>query len=231
MSTKRISSVGLAALILLSLIALFLSASESPHLMVIEWSLEHPNGRITLYQSSSNDNSNETGDYMLLPFHWYTTAEYWINPKNKYGFSTDTVVEAITAAANTWDSQTSANVFSYRGITSRSAGRRDGYNVISWGSYRAGVIAVTYIWYVGDRIIETDTRLNTLYEWSLSGEPKKMDVQNIMTHEFGHWCGLDDLYADEDYWLTMYGYADYGETYKRTLGLGDILGLKAVYGE
>jgi hypothetical protein len=57
-----------------------------------------------------------------------------------------------------------------------------------------------------------------------------MDVQNIMTHEFGHWCGLADLYADKDYWLTMYGYSNYGETYKQTLGLGDILGLRAVYG-
>lgn len=28
----------------------------------------------------------------------------------------------------------------------------------------------------------------------------------------------------------MYGYADYGETCKRTLGLGDINGLEAVYG-
>jgi len=199
--------------------------------MVIEWSLEHPNGRITLYSIPPEDNSNSTSDYKLLPFSWnWTIVNYWINPKNKYGFSTDAVVASITAAANTWDSQTNTAVFSYEGTTSRSAGRRDGYNVISWGSYRAGVIAVTYIWYVGNRIIESDTRLNTLYEWSLSGEPNKMDVQNIMTHEFGHWCGLDDLYADEDYWLTMYGYADYGETYKRTLGQGDILGLQEVYG-
>ena len=57
-----------------------------------------------------------------------------------------------------------------------------------------------------------------------------MDVMDIMTHEFGHWCGLKDLYSDKDYWLTMYGYAGYGETYKRTLGLGDILGLQKVYG-
>lgn len=207
-----------------------MSASASPHLMVIEWSLEHPDGRITLYSTPTGDDSNSTGDYKLLPFRWYTTAGYWINPKNNYGFSTDAVVASIKASANTWDSQTSATVFSYRGITSRSAGKRDGYNVISWGPYRAGVIAVTYIWYFGDRIIETDTRMNTRYKWSLSGEPNKMDVQNIMTHEFGHWCGLDDLYAESDYWLTMYGYADYGETYKRTLGLGDINGLKAVYG-
>ena len=198
--------------------------------MVIEWSLEHPNGRITLNVIPSEDNSMSNPDYKLLPFHWYTTAEYSINPNNKYGFSTDAVVEAIKAAADTWDSQTNATVFFYKGVTNRSPGKRDGYNVIGWGSYRAGVIAVTYIWYVGDRIIETDTRMNTYYKWSLSGEPNKMDVQNIMTHEFGHWCGLDDLYDERDYWLTMYGYADYGETYKQTLGLGDILGLQAVYG-
>lgn len=72
--------------------------------------------------------------------------------------------------------------------------------------------------------------MNTYYGWSLSGEAGKMDVQNIMTHEFGHWCGLDDLYNDADYWLTMYGYSNYGITYQRTLGLGDINGLKAVYG-
>jgi hypothetical protein len=200
--------------------------------MVIEWSLEHPNGRITLNVIPSGDNSESNPDYKLLPFSWnWTTAEYWINPKNKYGFSIDDVVKAINDAADTWDSETKADVFSYRGITSKSPGKYDGYNVIGWGSYRAGVIAVTYIWYVGDRIIESDTRLNTLYKWSLSGEPRKMDVQNIMTHEFGHWCGLDDLYADEDYWLTMYGYASYGEVYKQTLGLGDIMGLQAVYGD
>ncbi|MEM2304668.1 MAG: hypothetical protein QXK51_04895 [Candidatus Methanomethylicia archaeon] len=166
-----------------------------------------------------------------LIFHWHVTAKFWINPRNKYGFSTSDVIATIRTAADTWDSETEAAVFSYQGTTTRSAGRRDGYNVIAWGSYRSGVIAVTYIWYSGSQILETDTLLNNLYKWSLSGESGKMDVQNIMTHEFGHWCGLDDLYDDKDYWLTMYGYASYGETYKRTLGLGDTLGLQAVYRE
>jgi len=199
--------------------------------MVIEWSIEKSYGRVTLYQIPSEDDSMTNPDYELLPFHWYTTANYWINPSNKYGFSTTAVVNAISSSAETWDSQTSYQVFSYKGTTSRTAGRYDGYNVISWGYYGSGVIAVTYIWYSGSRILETDTRMNTYYRWSLSGEAGKMDVQNIMTHEFGHWCGLDDLYNDKDYWLTMYGYASYGETYKRTLGLGDTLGLQAVYGK
>jgi hypothetical protein len=72
--------------------------------------------------------------------------------------------------------------------------------------------------------------MNVRFGWSLNGEASKMDVQNIMTHEFGHWCGLKDLYKDKDYWLTMYGYAGYAQTHKQTLGLGDITGLIAVYG-
>ena len=78
--------------------------------------------------------------------------------------------------------------------------------------YARAVIVVTHIWYSGSQILETDTRLSTLFKWSLSGEARKMDVQNIVTHKFGHWCGLDNLYDDKDYWLTMYGYSKYGES-------------------
>jgi hypothetical protein len=194
--------------------------------------LHYSNDKVVLYSIPPTDNSRENPDYKLLPFWWHITIKYWINPSNRYSFSTTAVVNNITAAANTWDEQTSATVFAYQGTTRRNAGVRDGYNVVAWGLYyNPNVIAVTYIWYSGSEIIETDCRMNTRFKWSLTGEAGKMDVQNIITHEFGHWCGLDDLYADEDYWLTMYGYASYGETYKRTLGLGDILGLQARYGE
>ncbi|MCP8322198.1 MAG: hypothetical protein H3Z52_14870, partial [archaeon] len=203
-------------------------AVESPvHLTIVE---RYSRGRVTIYAASATDDSMTNDDYKLLSFHWYTTAKNRINPSNRYGFSSSAVVTTITTSANTWDSETSADVFLYRGTTSRSAGTRDNYNVVAWGYYwRSGVIAVTYIWYRGSQILETDTRMNTYYKWSLSGEAGKMDVQNIMTHEFGHWAGLNDLYSGVDYWLTMYGYASYGETYKQTLGLGDINGLEAVY--
>lgn len=228
---RKIGPLALTVLITLSLIAmvpLSAFAVEPPaNLMVVEWSGD---GLVTVYAIPPTDDSGTNPDYKLLPFHWYATAKYWINPSNKYGLSVSAVVTATTTSADTWDSETSAAVFSYQGITTKSAGKRDYYNVISWGAYRAGVIAVTYIWYSGNQIIETDTRMNTFYKWSLSGEAGKMDVQNIMTHELGHWCGLNDLYSDADYWLTMYGYSNYGETYKRTLGLGDVLGLEAVYG-
>ena len=221
----------LTALILtlfIAILPLSVSAVEPPvHLMVIEF---YGKGSAVVSAIPPNDDSMTNPDYKLLPFHWSITAKYWINPKNKYGFSVSAVVTTITTSADTWDGQTSAAVLSYQGTITKSAGKRDGYNVVSWGAYQAGAIAVTYIWYSGSQILETDTKMNTFYKWSLSGEAGKMDVQNIMTHEFGHWAGLDDLYGDVDYWLTMYGYADYGETYKQTLGKGDILGLEAVYG-
>ena len=55
-----------------------------------------------------------------------------------------------------------------------------------------------------------------------------MDFENIATHELGHAVGLGDLYNDctEE---TMYGYASYGETKKRTLEAGDITGIKKLY--
>jgi len=210
------------------------SRPDEVHMTVIEHVLKGkptPGGGDDSSTSSipATDDSMTNPNYKLLPFHWYTTANYWINPSNKYGFSSSVVVTTITTSAETWDGETGRVVFSYQGTTSRSAGKYDGYNVVAWGAYRAGVIAVTYIWYSGSKILETDTKLNTFYKWSLSGESGKMDVQNIVTHEFGHWAGLNDLYSNADYWLTMYGYSNYGETYKQTLGLGDIKGLKAVY--
>jgi len=219
----------ISILISASILTIPLSAyavESSVDLMVIEW---YGSGRVTLIVISSTDNSETNPHYELIGVHWYTTAKYYINTSNKYGFSKSAVVTTITTTAETWDSQTNAQVFSYQGTTTRSAGRRDGYNVVAWGSYQRGAIAVTYIWYRGSRILETDTRMNTYYSWSLTVVAGKMDVQNIMTHEFGHWAGLDDLYSDSYYWLTMYGYSKNGETYKRTLGHGDINGLEAVY--
>jgi len=228
---RRIQSVALLAILLMafvSMLPLLAWAREEPvYLMIVEW--EGPQ-KVIVYTIPPEDDSLTNPDYKLLPFHWYTTANYWINPKNKYGFSFEAVVTTITTSADTWDIETEASVFSYQGTTTLGAGKRDYYNVVAWGAYRVGAIAVTYIWYSGSQILETDTRMNTFYKWSLTGEAGKMDVQNIMTHEFGHWAGLADLYDDVDYWLTMYGYADYGETYKRTLGLGDINGLEAWYG-
>ena len=232
---RKIGSLGLTVLILFSLVAMLplsVSAVESTHLMVVEW---YGSGRVALNAIPPTDNSMSNPDYKLLRFHWYSTINYYINPTNTYGISDFDVVEAIQISAETWDVNTHFEVFADNPVTTstQAAGNYDGFNVVAWGYYgNSQVIAVTYIWYnrFTRKIVETDTMMNIQFSWSLTRVTGTMDVQNIMTHEFGHWCGLNDLYRDKDYWLTMYGYANNGETYKQTLGLGDILGLQKVYG-
>jgi hypothetical protein len=115
-------------------------------------------------------------------------------------------------------------------------------------------IAVTFMWNYDSYLIEVDTALNTdpYFHWwqsSVSGDPDyafwpssqvsdafDVDVQNIMTHEAGHWLVLNDIYnatpgfrgGDEN--LTMYGYAAENELKKRSLEQGDILGIRSIYG-
>ena len=57
------------------------------------------------------------------------------------------------------------------------------------------------------------------------------DVEDILTHEVGHWLMLNDLYNSSDQQLTMYGYGSLGELFKDSLGYGDVLGVKKIYGQ
>jgi hypothetical protein len=70
---------------------------------------------------------------------------------------------------------------------------------------------------------------NTCYSWSASGEAGKIDVQNVATHELGHWLTLLDLCGGGDSDKTMYGYTYAGETKKRTLDSDDIAGINYIY--
>jgi hypothetical protein len=60
------------------------------------------------------------------------------------------------------------------------------------------------------------------------GDPASYDVQNVATHEFGHWVGLGDIYDPNDSELTMYGYGALGELKKDTLATGDTIGINTV---
>lgn len=141
--------------------------------------------------------------------------------------------DVIVTSFETWDDETGIELFFAGTQGEVTAGLEDGTNALSFGDYpNAGAIAVTYIWYYGDtgEIIEVDTIFDTDYSWSVTRESGKMDLQNIATHEFGHWLVLDDLYNRPARKQTMYGYSTYGETIKRTLESGDIAGLESIYG-
>lgn len=71
---------------------------------------------------------------------------------------------------------------------------------------------------------------NSDLPWSTCGQSGKYDVQNVATHEFGHWLQLNNLSGGSDSEKTMYKIIDRGETKKRTLEADDKSGIKYIYG-
>ena len=174
--------------------------------------------------------------YKLMGVKWASLpVSYVINPSNS-GLSEKFVSSAISASAETWDVATSKELFNNVFAIDPSAkyGVADGKNAITFGLYsdNSKVIAVTSVWYsrFGKQIVEFDMLFNTYYHWGdATANSALMDLQNIATHELGHSVGLSDLYNKCNL-VTMYGYSTEGETIKRDLEIGDITGLRSMYG-
>lgn len=172
--------------------------------------------------------ANATTGYAWDGTKWGASAlpmEYYINTAFTWSESS-----IILDAFDTWENDAGSSMdYRYLGTTSRSAPTYDGYNVMTKGS-TGGSIATTYYWAYGTRMVEVDIVYDYYaWPWSISGEAGKFDLQNIATHENGHTLVLGDLYDSANTEQTMYGYAGYGETKKRTLNWGDIAGIAAIY--
>jgi len=143
----------------------------------------------------------------------------------------------IKAGFTVWDEETGATL--YGPITENAASGPgvilwDG-NTVQWGTIdgSGGIIGVTYYWYWTNtkEMVEFDIILDKDEPWSLDEAPGTFDVQNIATHEVGHTLVLGDIRSPKDCGLTMHAYTWWGDTLKRTLAPGDVLGVRAIYGE
>ena len=190
--------------------------------------------------------------------HWPSDTPaitYRIDAVNSSGLSASAIRSAVSAGFGTWTLADANVTFTAGPAVALSAdpfAAADGINSVSWRSLGAGssnIIAVTGIWYGrGSKlVVEVDTIFNDDLSFSVTpydpgdpdptysgpvdgnGSPTAFDVTDIATHEFGHWLVLGDLYRPSTRLLTMYGYSAEGETYKDTLGTGDVLGIQTIY--
>lgn len=179
----------------------------------------------------------------------WKSAESWVmntvNSRSLNGadlFDTQAVALAKweDAADGTVGSGPGYNIFGGGSVTSTAlvadTSSPDNQNEVYFGNISSsGAIAVTIVWGIfagppqGRELVEWDQVYDDVdFDWSLTGEAVKMDFDNIASHEDGHSAGMDhpdDSCTEE----TMYRFADYGETKKRTLNSGDIAGVNALY--
>jgi len=173
--------------------------------------------------------------FMFGGIKWSETMQYEVNTIGS-DLDDDKVRDVLSASLETWDTETSFELFNDTlPTTTDGFNSGDGINRVTWDDLgSSGTIAMNSFWFnpATKEMIESDVRFNTHYEWSIAEEPdgEVMDLQNIATHEFGH-NGLNDLYMSSSKALTMHGVTySWGDTQKRDLGVGDILGIQALYG-
>ena len=163
-------------------------------------------------------------------------------------------LSGIQASFQTWEDDPDSYIdFEYDSISFTGApssfigdGSMNENNEVGWVSLTASypnAIAVTLVWYdlFTNIIVEVDMAMNDDFEWSQAelsagadpnltiGNLDYYDVQNIATHEVGHWLMLGDMYNKPAGNETMYGYGAKGELKKRSLESGDLAGVQTIY--
>lgn len=218
---------------------------------------EHPNLRVHVFvhepkQAKSSPtqspslvcnlaNPDSSAVVPKTPWHLPSTWTYTLNPSSVpssvgSGNLTTIANQAFTQWTNAvGDGKVNISKTSFNTTTNRA--RFDGQNIIAWGRTSGSALAVTYTWYYPStgQAAEEDTIFNKNFPWYWNAstpqctDANSYDAQDILTHETGHWMGLDDTYDVAYIDNTMFGYGSKGETKKDTLTTGDVIGVQNIY--
>ncbi len=207
------------------------------------------NARNCPVDCGGNSDSSTCYAFISRGAKWRTVEDYIVNPNNADGLDENFIRDNIAYDISKWedaaDGLLDGNSVDILGnevagvVDGADTSSPDDKNEVYFGDVaESGAIAVTIVWYTigppfAREIVEWDMVFDDYdFDWancSLSDCTQKMDFENIATHELGHAVGLDDLYDDTCSEETMYGYANYNETKKRTLEAGDIAGVSELY--
>jgi hypothetical protein len=111
----------------------------------------------------------------------------------------------------------------------------DGVSVVSWGTLPTSVLAYTCVYYRTStkEVLSSDVLIdNKVHQWFTtlpSGCSNKFDLQSVMVHERGHSAGLAHVDQVTRSMEVMSPKTPACSTARRTLALGDVKGMKAMY--
>ncbi len=151
--------------------------------------------------------------------------------------------DAVTAAFGTWmNSGAQVNAVVVNRSSDRIGAAQDGVSRISFGKidfpgHEHDVAAtVSYADDSTGEIIEADTVFNSDYAFEVMPEQasdsrecvgQKYDVQDVATHEFGHFYGLGEDMTGKT--TTMFITSEPCQTHKRTLTESDLTSMSGLY--
>jgi hypothetical protein len=167
----------------------------------------------------------------------FETARWHLSGPIVWRLNRATVPPSVAGSVNSVLSQSFdtwfGGIFSQGPDTNAKRAKLDKINAILWKNMGRSTLGRTFIWFsrVTGEVVEVDTVFNKRLPWAIfpdspdcQSSPHAYDLQNIATHEFGHWIGLEDLFGQEHRDLTMFAFSAGGEVKKRSLGTGDISG-------
>ncbi len=159
---------------------------------------------------------------------------YSVDTSGLVGLNGQTAAAAVAVAAESWDALDEGtffdNVFPFTPNVDV---------IVSWAPIDGpgGTLAAAGLSFnpATKTIVSASITFDSLDDWTVYSNTVScgeqfdgQDVENVGAHEFGHVIGTDHVNDDVD--LTMYKFITQdGETRKRTLGIGDIAGFRALY--
>ena len=192
-------------------------------------------------EDPEDPDTNSCYDFLAKEAKWKTVEDYIVDPSNTKSLNENFIRSNLASDITKWETAAGVDILgdedTTKTVNRATIGSLNGENEVMFADINSpGAIGVTIIWGTFSapkpfrKLVEWDMIFDDAdFYWSSTGESDKMDFENIATHELGHAVGMGDLYTDLCSEQTMYGYANNGETKKRTLEAGDIAGLNILY--
>ena len=180
------------------------------------------------------EESAVSAEYVTSGFKWMSNTASWAyNSTGAPAGVAGSAASAMSSAASAWgfasNFQFSGGGATGAGTGACGGGGTDGQNTIGWANQGGSVLAVACSWYGGGSpfgaAAEFDMQIDPEWTWS-TGAPVNIDLQSVVTHEFGHALGLNH---SGDGSAVMYASYGAGST-KRSLTADDSAGMIAIYG-